>query len=238
MNPKDNFQPAYVIHSRPYRETSLLVDFLTANYGRVSVVVRGARRSQKKRSIYQPFAPMQVTWSGNSQLKTLRNSELAGMSTQLKGKRLYSGLYLNELLYRLLQPEEPAPALFAGYMRALGDLAQAADDLSELASLRRFELRLLDELGYGVDYTRDGQTGAVIAANARYGFLLNVGFVADPYQGDIPGHLLAAIAQGNWQTDQLAILKRVNRSILDSLLGPKPLHSRSLYLATMPPSST
>ena len=230
MNPKEDFQPAYLIHTRPYRETSLLLEFFTANFGRVSAVAKGGRRSGKNRPTWQLFLPLQITWSGSSDLKSLRQIEITGPACQLSGAHIYSGMYLNELLYRLLDIHEPVVSLFAAYMQCLEVLSAQPSATQEQQVLRQFELQLLAALGYGVEFTVEADTGNPVRADRLYEFQLEKGFIN--HGGSAPSILgadLVALQQGGWQGQQLKYLKYINRQAIDHLLGHKPLHSRELY---------
>lgn len=231
-----SLQPAYVLHRRPYRDTSLLLELFSAEHGRLSLVSRGARRSGKGSSLaaqLQPFAPLLASWSGRGDLKTLTGSESARPAWQLGGDRLYSGLYVNELLMRLLHRHDPHPRLFAMYGETLSALAgtDIVDD-----ALRAFELCLLDELGYGFALTREADTGESVSAPHWYRYEPGVGLVRvsrdglhteDCYAGD---HLLA-MARGEFGGEVRASSKRLLRAALAVQLGNEPLRSRELFAA-------
>lgn len=140
-------QAAFVLHSRPYKETSALVDFFTP-LGRLRAVLRGARG--KAGALARPFVPLEVEFRGRSELKNVVRLEPNGIPNLLSGEALFSGLYLNELMIRLLPAEDPHPALFDHYLATLPLLA-AGNPLEPL--LRSFEWRLLDDLGYGFPWT-------------------------------------------------------------------------------------
>lgn len=225
-------EPAWVIHRRPYRETSLLLDLFSLNHGRISAVAKGARRlNQPWQSQLQPFLPLQLAWLGRTGLKTLTGADPGPPSARLSGNRLYCGLYLNELIQRLLPEGEPFPAVFAGYMNALTSLA-SQDPMEE--ALRRFEWCLVAELGYGFSLDSLADTGEAVVAGHPY--------CLDPEQGisrlagpgcrlrNLPGEDLLAMASGD--LSQLAVrrsAKRVMRVLIDHLLQGAPLHSRQLF---------
>ncbi len=146
-------QATYVLHSRPYKETSALVDFFTP-LGRLRAVLRGARG--KAGALARPFVPLEAEWRGRGELKTVARLESAGIPNLLNGQALFSGLYLNELLIRLLPAEDPQPEIFAHYAATLPLLA-AGRPIEPL--LRAFEWRLLEQLGYGfaLDVDIDGR---------------------------------------------------------------------------------
>lgn len=237
MNAKDEYQPAYLLHSRPYRESSLLVDFITANYGRVTAVARGGRGGVKVRQYFQPFRPLQITWSGRGELKTLYNIEPTSNAKAIVGNSVYSAMYLNELLYRLFKLHEPVPALFACYMTCLDSL-EAGDPLSQQQALRAFELELLTRLGYGIDFTQDSATATAIQSEVNYLFQIGQGFTqiqAEPSPAElvVTGAEIIALSSGHWSTHSLGLLKMINRRVLDDLLGGTPLNSRQLYRAAL-----
>ncbi len=141
-------QPAFVLHTYAYRETSLIVEAFTSEYGRVAMVARGAKRPRSElRGLLQGFQPLLLSWAGQQELKTLVKAEWRGGLPLVGGAALLCGFYLNELLLKLLPREDPHPRLFASYESALGDLAAGAE---QAPVLRRFELTLLTELGYAL----------------------------------------------------------------------------------------
>ncbi|MDY6891066.1 MAG: DNA repair protein RecO [Pseudomonadota bacterium] len=213
---------AYVLHSRPYRETSLLVDLLTLEHGKVSVVARGARRpSSRLRATLQPFQSLQVGWQGRTELKTLRLAEPIESLRLPQGAALLCGLYLNELLARLLRPFDPHPRLFLYFRCALDEL-RLGQDLE--GALRTFEGQLLEQLGYGLD------TGA-LQPGRRYRLDPERGLVpSDRGDGYPAEHLLAIAAHRYADPAVRRSAKRLMRNRLTPLLGERPLRSRELFL--------
>ncbi len=172
-----NLQPAYVMHSRPYRDSSALLDVFTAEYGRISLVARGTRRQSRRGSgaaLLQPFIPLLLSFSGRTDLKTLVATEPAQGLFTLRGERMFCGMYMNELLVRLLHRNDAHPALFAAYDQALKALpcSSVVDPV-----LRRFEFTLLDELGYSFDFGVDGASGQPVQATCWYRYDPEVGLV-------------------------------------------------------------
>lgn len=222
MSQRVDAAAAYVLHSRPYRETSLLVDLLTLEYGKVSVVARGARKpGSRLRSTLQPFQSLQVSWQGRTDLKTLRSAEPVESLLMLQGKALLCGLYLNELLQRLLRPLDPHPRLFVYFRYALNEL-RLGQDLE--GALRTFERQLLEQLGFALD-TRALRPGSSYRLDADRGLV--VCNRLDAY----PAEHLQAIEQDLY--DDPAVrrsAKRLMRHRLTPLLGDKPLRSRELFL--------
>lgn len=218
---------AFVLHSRPYRETSALVDLFTPG-GRLRAVLRGARG--KAGTLARPFVPLDIELRGRGELKTLARLEPAGLAYWLDGDALFSGLYLNELLMRLLVPDDAQPVLFDHYTVTLAALAMRRP-IEPL--LRAFEWRLLGELGYGfpLDVDIDGQP---IQADRIYRLQPDAGLQAagrfEP--GLFGGDALLAMAEADWsQSGALAAAKRLMRQALAPHLGSRPLVSRELFMA-------
>lgn len=213
---------AYVLHARPYRETSLLVDLFTLEHGLVSVVARGARRpGARLRALLQPFQSLQVAWYGRSELKNLRTAEASETALMLQGRALLCGLYLNELLQRLLRPHDPTPHLFVYFRYVLNELKLARD---VEGALRTFERKLLEQLGFALDCSG-------IAARASYHWDMEAGLVRVPDGFGWPGHYLLAIEQDCYDDPQVRrCAKQLMRLRLAPLLGERPLHSRELFM--------
>ena len=222
-------EPAFILHARSYRETSKLIDLLTPNYGRVRLVARGAG---KKPSL-QPFVLLEAAWSGNTELKTLRSADVL-QPVLLQGAALYSGLYLNEILVRLMQESDSHHILFESYSQTLARLADSTDP--EIP-LRQFELAMLQSLGYGLDLETDAKSSEPVAADNWYWFEPEKGVhlgqrkATDMRRNWFIGSSLLAIALGDF--NELAVrrdAKRLLRLAIDSLLGGKPLQSRQLFV--------
>lgn len=231
-----NLQPAYVLHTQPYQNTSLLVDFFCIDHGRIRAVAKGARRqASRTRSFLQPFQPLLISLVGRSELKTLSHVEGSVNAFNLQGVRLFSGLYLNELLVRLLQWQENHPTLYATYQQAIIAL-QGDGNLNVI--LRRFELSLLDELGYGIDMEIDSRTGLPIEPDAHYLFNPSVGFerVSDlalrsQNNSVFSGREIQALKSfALTETSLTSAARRLTRIALQPLLGDAPLISRELFV--------
>lgn len=225
-------EPGYVLHRRNYRETSLLVDLFSLNHGRLTVVARGANRPKNPlKAQLQPFQPMLLAWQGRSDLKTLTTAESRMGPDLRKTERLYCGLYLNELLQRLLPPSEPFPALFASYIEALDELAQR-DDIEP--TLRQFEWRLVDALGYGFDWSQVMDAGTGVRSGQAYYYDPEQGLLAEATPGSLlrglDGNALLQLADGNLSEPAARrTAKRVMRVLIDHLLQGRELHSRALF---------
>ena len=195
---------AWLLHSRPFRENSMLLDFLTLERGRFRAIARGTRSPKSgKKAILQPFMPLQISVVGKSELQTLKDVEATNPGMQLAGEALLCALYINELIVKLLAGHDAEPELFVFYTATLRDLA-AGKEL-ELV-LRRFELALLDCLGYAVNFYFEAETGIAIAVDGQYYLQPDTGFIR--LQGELqsgssthvlfPGAVLLAIAEDDF----------------------------------------
>lgn len=221
---------AFVLHRRPYRETSLLVELLTADHGRVGVVARGGRRGRKGAgSGLEPYRPLRVAWRGKGELKTLAGVEPAGAPPRLAGETLYLGFYLNELLLRTTARFDPHPRLAAGYEATLQRLSAG---LAERA-LRAFEAHLLDELGVGPDWTACAGCGATVSAEQSYAFQAEMGLLCPacaPGRTPFSGAGALALRQPPEDIPESALrpARDLARAALAPHLGDRPLESRQL----------
>lgn len=227
----EGWQRAFVLHGRPYSETSLMLDLFTEEYGRVRILAKGARgRRSNLKGCLQPFTPLLVRWAGRGEMKTLRSAEAVSLALPLSGLMLYSGLYVNELLARVLEHETRYSSLFFDYLHCLQSLA-SAEDSPELA-LRQFELAVLAHLGYGVDFLHCAGSGEPVADLMTYRYRAEKGFIAslvvDHYS--FTGRELRALASREFpDSSTLRAAKRFTRIALKPYLGGKPLKSRELF---------
>ena len=174
----------YVLHSYPYKETSLILQVFTEHHGRFGMVAKGARRPKSSsRSTLVPFLPLVLDWFGRGELKTLKTGEADGPALPLAGAALLAAFYLNELLLKLTHRDDPHEGLYAAYHDAIGELRTlsrstvkpAADAVEPV--LRRFEMKLLREVGYALELTREAGTHAPIVAEQDYLYYVERGAV-------------------------------------------------------------
>lgn len=223
--------PAYVLHTRPYRETSMLVEVFAREHGRVGLVARGARSGRSRlRGVLRPFLPLLVSWTGRGELGTLTGAEADGRARLAGGAMLAGGFYLNELLIRLLARHDPHAALYDAYDRTLWRMAAPA---SAEPALRLFEKHLLAELGYALVLEREAG-GAPVRADRWYHYHLENGPVAveRPAEGmlSVRGATLLAMAREDFSDPRvLTEAKRLNRAALSRYLGGRALRSRELW---------
>ena len=238
MNRLLEHQPAWLLHTRPFRDTSLLLDFLTLEHGRLSAIARGARSAKSRnRALLQPFQPLLISVSGRTELLNLRQIEARAPAQRLTGEHLFAGLYINELIVRLLQSHEGESELFDNYSQVLLMLAEKAD-LEPV--LRRFELRLLDILGYGLQFSHEAESGELIVGDGWYYLHHDSGFVRQQ-QVHLAQHQSASlnlysgaelhrIANGDFSApDTRKTAKRLLRQVLQQHLSSRPLISRELF---------
>jgi len=227
---------AYVLHTHPYRETSLLVDVYARVAGRVTLVARGARRPRSAlRGVLLSFQPVQLGWYGKGEVRTLTRAEWIGGQPLLQGEALLCGFYLNELLLRLLPREDPHEALFERYGETLRGLASGA---ATGPILRSFEKVLLREIGYALVLERDSATGRGVDPAKTYTYDPERGpvEVSGAAQADLKlaGQTLLDIARDDFSdavTQQQA--KLLMRSLINHRLEYQPLRSRRIFRELM-----
>ncbi len=226
-------QSGHVLHQRPYRDTSLLVEALTPDFGRVGLVARGARGPRSRmRGLLQPFRPLLLSWAGGGDLSTLVGVEADGTMRVLQGVGLLSGFYVNELIVRLTTRHDPHPELYRSYSETLVALEHPG---REEPVLRIFEKRLLQELGYGLLLDREALTEQAIEPDRLYRYRLEQGPVPaeQATSGDpaIHGRNLLALAREDAVLDAegLREAKTLMRAAIARQLGERPLKSRDLF---------
>lgn len=225
-------EPAYVLHRRPWRETSLMVDIFSLNAGRITLIARGGNTAKSPlKAQLQPFQPLLLDWAGRSDLKTLTQADVRSGPALKRTLSLYSGLYVNELLQRLLPMADPHPQLFASYIDVIAELSEASD---VEPVLRRFEQSFAAELGYNFAWDQTTDAGQPVEAAGHYCYDPEQGILAAPSPGtrlrNLPGGTLLALASGDLETAECRrVAKRVTRVLVDYLLQGKVLHSRSLF---------
>ncbi|WP_018982762.1 DNA repair protein RecO [Salinimonas chungwhensis] len=221
---------AYILHRRPYRETSYLVDFFTLETGRISAVAKGVKNSKSDRkSLLQPFSPVKVQLAGKAELKNLNQIESDGRSHQLTGNALFCAMYLNELINRTMPVGLASEMLFGHYQQVLSILP--ASDTPDIL-LRGFEFALLEEMGQLPDWLTDAVSEQPVDSEQWYIFVAEQGVTQAPahiQRGRFPGYGLLEMANGEWTPAARKTAKIITRQALRNLLGDKPLKSRELF---------
>jgi DNA repair protein RecO (recombination protein O) len=233
MTNKVLLQPAYVLHRRLYRETSYLVDLFTVDHGLVTVIARGVRKQRSQTAgLLQPFVPLLVSFTGKTDLMLLTHVEAHGPVINLVGQCLFAGLYVNELLSRLLQKWDACVDVYHLYAKVLAGLTS---HVLEQKILRSFEKSLLQQLGYGLMPTSEQELQRAFSADKHYMYIPHVGFteshLADSAAYVFSGKSLLAFAREEWDdSDVLKDAKRLIRMALSALLGARMLCSRQLFV--------
>ena len=233
-------EPGFVLHSRPYSESSLLLDLYSRSYGRIAAIAKGARgRKSPYRGTLRPFALLTLGWSGKGEVKTLTQGEWAGPGAALVGSGLFCGFYLNELLIKFLHRYDPHERLFERYWQCIHELLSDSDQES---ALRYFEKVLLEEIGYGLQLEHDQTSGEKILPAGRYRYQPGVGaFVeqTDDQSGvGIHGESLIALrAESPLSQRSQREVKQLHRAIFHNLLEGRTLVSRSVYSQLYPSDS-
>ncbi len=225
-------QPGFVLHSYPYKETSLIVEVFARDYGRVPLIAKGAKRPHSTlRGVLQTFQPLQLAWSGKSEVRTLVTAEWVGGLRPLERSALLCGFYLNELLVKLLARDDPHPALFDHYVAALNQLAH---DEPATIVLRQFELALLKETGVSGSLAKLGRSGEPVDPDRYY--------VVEPERGPreahasdtapvVSGKTLLDMERGDYAdptTQQQS--KFLMRYLVAHHLGGVPLNTRQILI--------
>ena len=243
-----NQEAVYILNRRAYKESSLLLDIISPNYGRLSIIANGALKSKKGWSaMLQVFQPLLMIWTGKSSLKTLVSVDVPSIAISLRGRRLFSAYYLNELLVKLLPQDQTSSnnvsSLFIHYAKSLDDLATTAE--LEIP-LREFEYHLLSDLGLLPDLSYD-VNGDLIQAECWYQLIPNMGFSPTsqtklnghtPYHSSYLGKYLIKFADlsSEMYSDKQYMLqiKALMRILIHDLLGGQELKSRALFQAYQP----
>jgi DNA repair protein RecO (recombination protein O) len=219
-------QPAFILQQRKFRETSLIIDTLTRDFGRVSLLAKGVRKAKSKTAgLLQPFIPLTLSYLGKSELKILTHVEITQPFIQLQGLAVYCGFYVNELIGCFLHQHDPHPEVFTYYEKCLSGLS----DRSKIeAALRIFELDLLAAVGYGLQLEYDFHHDQAIQPLTRYHFNAEQGPIEAP-DGYFSGKTLQALHLRQLTDPQvLAEAKTLMRKVIAVYLNGKPLKSRAV----------
>jgi len=223
----------YVLHQRPWRNTSLLVEAFTTGAGRIGLVARGVRsRNGRRRALLEPFQPLLLSWSGRGELHTLTGVEAERWRSPPAGRALLAAYYCSELILRLLGRDDPNPDAFAAYDAVVAELAAGRD---EAPALRCFEFDLLVALGFAPPLTTEVESGRAVDAGTDYDYVAEVGPLpvsgpAGSHAVRVSGRQLQALEARRFDEDDvLRAARRILQASLRPLLGSKPLRTRELY---------
>ena len=228
---KVELEPAFVLHQRPYRESSLLLEVFGLHSGRVGLIAKGARRPKSSfKSLLGPFRELLLSWRGRGELGLLVGAEPEGPARVIPSASLVSGLYLNELLVRLLHRHDPHPELYRQYRETLHALASADRPLEQ--TLRIFEKRLLEAVGYGLMLDHAADTGEPLRPDRHYCYVADVGPVSGTRGSAgirVSGKALIALGAERMDGEEtLREVKRLMRDVINAHLQGRPLLSRSI----------
>lgn len=228
---KQENEIVYVLHTYPFKETSLIVEIFSKVHGRISIVAKGARRPRSLvRGILQSFQSLQATWSGQGEMKTLHSIDWCAALLQIEGDALICGFYINELLMRLLPKEDPHEKLFDFYHQTM-ELLSMKNNLS--VTLRRFELKLLQELGYELPLLND-ENGEPIKPNKIYNYEVAYGPSETKNSSEgvsLTGKTLIDMAADDYKDPTTEMQsKQLMRYLIGHYIGEKPLNSKKLFL--------
>jgi DNA repair protein RecO (recombination protein O) len=232
-----NNEPGFILHTYPFKETSVVAEVFTRSHGRVALIARGARRpASALRGLMQPFTPLLLSWFGKSELKTLHAAEWQGGLMAPQGRAMMCGFYLNELLLRLLARGDAHELLYDRYISTFEQLAGEGNSTDYERILRRFEKNLLSEIGYGATFDVEADSGAPIESDARYvfqperGALRTVaGIAGGPPGCPVSGQTLIDLAADHFERQATLIeSKALMRTLINHTLGSKPLYTRQL----------
>jgi DNA repair protein RecO (recombination protein O) len=225
-------EPAWLLHHRPYRDTSRIVEILSVEHGRLSLVARGSRAAKSRLAgLLRPFLPLQMSWVIRSDLGTLTGAEIRGQPIALAGDALLSGYYVNELLMHLLHRHDPQPEIFAAYSRTVERL-QGIHNVP--AILREFEMELLRLLGYALNLDHDTETLAPLVADAWYEYRTEQGPVVTTERRDamvFSGAQLIAIRRRDFsESDVVRAAGRLLREVIAFHLDGRELKTRRVLV--------
>lgn len=227
-----SLEPAYILHSRPYSESSALLEAYTRNHGRTGLVARGARGSRSRwKSLLQPFRPLLLSWTQRGELGTLTGADQVASPPALAGEPLFCGLYANELLMRFLQRSDPHPGLFDHYRDMLGLLSAGS---APQPILRLFEYRLLAAAGFGLQLEHEHGSDRPIRPGNWYRYEPDSGPVrCEPAAGKdlqlVSGEALLALKSGQIREPHLRELKTLMRRLIRYYLGDRPIRSQQFF---------
>jgi len=230
-----NLQPCFVLHQRAYRNSSVILEVFSQDFGRVALLAKGVKQQKSRlKSVLQTFQPLQLSWVRRSELGTLTTAEFAGQPIQLSHEKLYAALYVNELCLRLLVHNDSASEIYHAYFQSIQQLSQLERPEKVL---RLFEKVLLQSLGYEIQLCFEADTHEPIFENCVYQYVPEHGFIKIEEDNEtqkflFKGEHLLAFEHNELENEEvLKVAHRLTHISLRKLLGDKPLKSRELYIA-------
>ena len=228
-------QPAFLLHHRPFRDSSLLLDVFSEDYGKLALVARGARAAKSRlKGLLRPFMPLRLAWVIRTDLGTLTGAELDGQPLTLTGDALMSGYYVNELILQLLHRHDAQPELFSAYRQTVQALATAAESQESAIVLRKFEIEMLRLLGYAVNLYHEAGNTNPLNPDRNYEFRIEQGPVpVQRHEGGMvfSGAQLIDIGEQHFDDDNvLRAAGRLLRTVIAFHLGGKELKTRKVLV--------
>jgi len=229
-------QPAFILHHRPFRDSSQILDIVTRDHGKIALVARGSRGSKSRLAgVLRPFSALRVSWVARSDLGTLTGAEAAGAPLGLQGDAILSAFYVNELLLNFLHRHDPQPEIYALYAEVIEALGSTNDFAR---CLRSFELELLSLLGYAVNFQFESGTQRTLEPHQNYEYRVEQGPVPVQrtegtmvFAGD---ELISIRAQEFDKPEVLRAAGRLLRAVIAHHLGGKELKSRKVLMELHP----
>ncbi len=226
-----DFSPAFILHQRVFRESSFLLDIFSRDHGRISLVAKGVRKQKRSQAgLLQIYQPLLLSWQGRRDLQTLTAVEPNGPAYLLRAESALCGLYINELMMKLLPLGESESNLYIDYQKALFGLQEA---LQNEITLRLFEKQLLSHLGYGLVLDQDVETGEPIDDGKDYYYVADEGLYCwqtGQQRNRISGRSLQhLVTEQDFDEKSLNEIKQLMRMVIHFYLGDKPLQSRELF---------
>jgi len=226
-----DFSPAFILHQRVFRESSFLLDIFSRDHGRISLVAKGVRKQKRSQAgLLQIYQPLLLSWQGRRDLQTLTAAETNGPAYLLRAESALCGLYINELMMKLLPLGESESNLYMDYQKALFGLQEA---LQNEITLRLFEKQLLSHLGYGLVLDQDVETGEPIDEEKDYYYVADEGLYrwqSGQERNRISGRSLQhLVKEQDFDEKSLNEIKQLMRMVIHFYLGDKPLRSRELF---------
>ncbi len=225
-------QPAYILHHRPFRDSSLILDIVTRDHGKIALVARGSRSAKSRLAgILRPFLPLNISWVARGDLGTLTGADTSGPPPGIQGDALLSAFYVNELLLNFLHRHDPQPEIFSLYSELISRLG-SSDNM--VACLRSFELELLSLLGYAVSFRHDAAAGEQLDPGQHYDYRIEHGPVpVARSEGPMifKGALLKAIQEQAFDEPEVVrAASRLLRQLINHHLGGRKLKSRKVLM--------
>lgn len=232
-----NLEPAYILHSKPYSDTSLIITFLTKNYGKINLIAKGCRRNKHKyKHLLQQFISILINFTQRGGLGTLISADLENSYSILDSNRIIYGMYVNELTYKVLSFSDSSPEIYYNYHLCISSLYKN-NSINQI--LRKYEKGFLDAIGYGYDYKMEYNSNKEISEQMMYGFISCKGFlminnieINDIIKFKLCGKHILSINDNDFShMDTCKVAKRIFQETINSILDSKTINTRNFFIA-------